>query len=108
MNTNQKTNAPAVVCDAFVRAVRVSDKLIETRDGIKRLLAEKWPEKLREIRPVIEWLMTRQGSDNALEVVLPIAKEMSADGHSPAMLLAVACEMVQPSCPNNRIIHIEK
>lgn len=87
----------------LVRAVRVSDKLLETRDGVKRLLGDKWPEKIREIRPAIEALMAKQRSDNPLEVVLPVAKEMSDDGHSPAVLLAVACEMVEPSCPNAKI-----
>jgi len=84
----------------LVRALRVSEKLIETRDGVKRLLGDKWPDKVCEIRPAIEALMEDEGSDNVLKTVLPVAKEMSDDGHSPVVLLAVACEMVEPSCPN--------
>jgi len=99
--TQSKGQVPSVGSGSLVRAVEVSGKLIETRDTMKRLLGpEKWAKKVAEIRPQIEALMKRRRLDNVLAVVLPVAHEMSEAGQSPAMLLAVACEMVEPSSPN--------
>ena len=101
--TQSKGRTPSVGSGSLVRAVEVSCKLITTRDTVKRLLGpEKWARKVAEIRPQIEALMKRRHLNNVLAVVLPVAHEMSEDGQSPAMLLAVACEMVEPSSPNNR------
>jgi len=41
--------------------------------------------------------MKSMNTDNVLAAVLPVAQEMSAAGQAPAMLLAVACEMIAPS-----------
>lgn len=104
--TTQQTHAnegrsPDVGSGSLVRAIEVSGKLITIRDTMKRILGpEKWAKKVAEIRPKIEALMKRRRLDNVLAVVLPVAHEMSEDGQSPAMLLAVACEMVEPSSPN--------
>ena len=104
--TQSKGQATSVGSGSLVRAVEVSGKLIETRDTMKRLLGpEKWAKKVAEIRPQIEALMKRRRLDNVLAVVLPVAHEMSEDGQSPAMLLAVACEMVEPSSPNTKTCH---
>jgi hypothetical protein len=98
--TQSKGQTPSVGSGSLVRAIEVSGKLITTRDTMKRILGpEKWAKNVAEIRPQIEALMKRRRLDNVLAAVLPVAQEMSAAGQAPAMLLAVACEMIAPSEP---------
>lgn len=92
--------AVGIGSSGLVRSVQISEKLLETRDAVKRLMGDRWPINLNQMRPIIEGIMKRSGEDNVLRAVLPIAKEMKDNGESPALLLAVACEMADPSSPN--------
>lgn len=76
--------------------VETAIRLQEARDGIRRLLGDKWPETVAALRPEIEGLMKARNTTNPIEAVIPAAKAMRADGKSPIVLLAVAVEMVAP------------
>lgn len=80
------------------KKIEVAAKLIEARDAMKRLLGPSgWAQGVGTWRPAIEARMKSMNTDNVLATVLPVAQEMSAAGQAPAMLLAVACEMIAPS-----------
>ena len=78
----------------LTKVIQVSEKLMERLEFMRRILGDKWADRAAEIKPAIQALMEKVGSDNPLEVVLPVAKEMSAENNDPSMLLAVATEMV--------------
>jgi hypothetical protein len=98
--TQENPESASLRCGGLVRAVRISDDLLRTRNTIKQLLGSKWEERVAEYRPYIEARMTRMKTDNVIECVLPLAKSMSDAGDSPLVLLAIACEMTSPSGPN--------
>ena len=64
---------------------------------MKRLKAEKWQEAFEEHKNILLQVMDASGETSPIACAVPMAKEMSAHGHSPMMLLAAATEMVLAS-----------
>jgi hypothetical protein len=78
-------------------ALRTAAELIQVRDVVRRIMGERWPSIVDELRPEIERIMRAAKNDNPISAIVPIAKAMSAEGKNPMTLLAVAVEMSSPS-----------
>lgn len=74
------------------KQIVITQRLLANHDFIKNSSGDEWSQIVAEQRGMIEDLMKAK-SESALQVVLPIAKEMSADGENPQLILAVAVEI---------------
>lgn len=72
-------------------------KLIEVRNMLKRLHGDRWSERMQPLRAKLRELMDVTGNNNPLAVAIPAAKEMSAAGENPMLLIAVAVDMAAPN-----------
>lgn len=77
------------------KEINLASQMFELRDTMKRIYAERWPEVSAPYREMIAGAMEGSGDKNPLSAVLPIAKDMSAKGHNPMLLMAVAVEMAE-------------
>jgi len=75
------------------KQIMIAASMFQLRDSMKRLYAAEWQKKIVPFRGMIIEEMERTGNSNPLSAVIPIAKEMSAKGHNPALLMAVAVEI---------------
>ena len=76
----------------MMQAAKTAARLEAALQTMKRLHGDKWDEKAAPYRAVLNGIMGTEGC-SVLAAALPIAKDMSAAGKSPVMLLAVAAEM---------------
>lgn len=75
------------------KQITIAAGMFELRDSMKRLYGESWSEVTKELRCTLTLVMQRTRNDNPLSAVIPIAKDMQANGHSPVLLMAVAVDM---------------
>lgn len=75
------------------KQITIAAKMFELRDSMKRLYADRWPTVAAPYREMIAGAMECSGDKNPLSAVIPLAKDMSAKGHNPTLLMAVAVEM---------------
>lgn len=75
------------------KQITIAAKMFELRDTMKRLYAERWQEVAAPYREMIAGAIKGSGDNNPLSAVLPLAKDMSAKGHNPTLLMAVAVDM---------------
>jgi len=76
-----------------VKQITTAAKMFELLDTMKRLYAERWPTVAAPYREIIAGAMEGSGDKNPISAVIPLAQDMSAKGHSPMLLMAVAVEM---------------
>ena len=75
------------------KQITIAAKMFDLRDAMKRLYADRWPTLAAPYREMIAGAMQGSGDNNALSAVIPLAKAMSANGHNPTLLMAVALDM---------------
>lgn len=75
------------------KKIEIAAKMFELRDTMKRLYGATWGEVTKEYRCTLTLVMQRTGNTNPLSAVIPLAKDMSANGHNPTLLMAVAVDM---------------
>ena len=78
-----------------IKEITIAAKMFELRDTMKLLHGDLWPNRSFPYRVLIQAAMDRTKTSNPLRAVIPIAKDMSNEGHNPAMLIAVAVEMAE-------------
>lgn len=78
------------------RAIQTAAKLYETRDTVKRLLGDKYKERMTELGSALQKIAARKGKD-----VLMTAKEICSDPGMTRMeigqIMAAAVELLEPS-----------
>lgn len=74
--------------------IRTAAKLFDARDSMRRLHGDNWPQKIKEISPIIRGVAA-EGKVSILSAAIQIAHKASEDGQPMAsvMVLAVACEL---------------
>lgn len=75
------------------KQIVIAAKMVELRYTMKRLYGERWPTVIAPYREMIAGAMEGSGDSNPLSAVIPLAKDMSENGHNPTLLMAVAVEM---------------
>lgn len=73
--------------------LQTAKQLTELLDTMKSIHGTKWKDIVAEQQPLIERLMIQQGHRNPLQAIIPVVKQMHADGTCPFLVLAVATEM---------------
>ena len=84
----------------MIPAIKTAMMLEETMTTMKRLHGEKWNEAAEPYRKVLRDVLAKNQSTNVLGAALQIGKAMSREGLNPAMLLAVAADMVYTENPD--------
>ena len=79
---------------SYEENLETATRLEQLRSAMKSVYGEQWEEIIAEQRPIIESLMERDGHNNPIKAVIPVAKQMRADGHDPLLVLAVAAELI--------------
>lgn len=78
------------------KAIQIAAKLYETRDTIKRLLGDRYRERMNELGRALQKIAARKGKD-----VLMTAKEICSDpgmtGMEIGQIMAAAVELLEPS-----------
>lgn len=75
------------------KKIAIAAQMLELRDAMKRLYGEKWGDVTKDYRCTLALVMERTGNTNPLSAVIPLAKDMSANGHNPLLLMSVAVDM---------------
>lgn len=78
----------------MIPAIKTAMMLEETMTTMKRLSGEKWNEVAEPYREVLRDLIRKNPTATLLGAALQVAKAMNAEGRNPAMLLAVAADMI--------------
>ncbi len=78
------------------QAIQTAAKLYETRETVKRLLGDRYRERMTELGATLEKIAARKGKD-----VLMTAKEICSDpgmtGMEIGQIMAAAVELLEPS-----------
>lgn len=78
------------------QAIQTAAKLYETRDTMKRLLGDRYRERMTELGEALQKIAARKGKD-----VLMTAKEICSDpgmtGMEIGQIMAAAVELLEPS-----------
>ena len=76
------------------KLIRITAKLYDARDAMRRMHGNNWPKKLDEISPIIR-AVAKEGKTSILSAAIQIAEKASKDGQPmvSVMVLAVACEL---------------
>ena len=77
--------------------IRLTVALYQMRDGAKLILGDKYAEKMAEFRKVIERVQSGLKLDNPLAAATRICQKVEAGGFEVVLLMAAACEMIEPS-----------
>ena len=80
-------------------AIDTARRFEETRTFFRQLYGDRWPVKSEPYRKIIFGKSSDTGKDT-LSTAIELAKELSAAGHDPSMLLAVACDMIREESGN--------
>jgi hypothetical protein len=80
--------------------IRLTVKLYEMRDSAKFMLGDKYAEKMAEFRKAIEIVQLKLHLDNPLAAATRICQNPDAGGFDVILLMAAACEMIEPSRPS--------
>lgn len=75
------------------KQITIAAKMLELRDTMKARHGQDWKHRSHPYRVLIQDAMDRTNNNNPLSAVIPMAKDMSAQGHNPTMLMAVAVDM---------------
>ncbi|AJG18855.1 hypothetical protein [Cupriavidus basilensis] len=78
------------------QAIQIAAKLYEVRDTIKRLLGDRYRERMDELGSALQKIAARKGKD-----VLMTAKEICSDpgmtGMEIGQIMAAAVELLEPT-----------
>ena len=76
------------------KTVHVASNVLRARDSAKRLLGEKYKDRVNQYLPVLNAEMERSGSDNPLEAAIDIATryEEILEGIPMLLLFSAAIE----------------
>ncbi len=83
----------------MIREIELAVELKQVHAAMKKMYGTRWPKQAAAHRKHIAAHMLRTGETNPLAAVIPVAKEMAAEGVSPAMVIAVAVEMASDTTP---------
>lgn len=75
-------------------AIRLAAKLYEVRDGMRRILGDRYRERCLHWVQMLNLTMQRQGCD-VLEAALILGKDLERQGAGTDLLMATAVEMTE-------------
>lgn len=80
------------------KIVRLGAKLYEIRDRVRWVLGDRWPEKVAQVRAMLEVRM-RLAHEDELSAAAFLARPAAenGDGMWALLILATAVEMIEPS-----------
>jgi hypothetical protein len=73
-------------------------KLYEMRDTAKRLLGDKYAEKMAEYGEILQATVTAtKGKKTPLELAIEVCKKPSVSGYETIFIMSAAVELAEPS-----------